>query len=935
MKLDFIVIRSVIFSCLAIGSFGASSQSVLKGKVIEDSGESPLVGANIRLKNTAEGTATDENGEFTLTLSSAPPFNLEISFVGYETKSIVISNAQTSVLVRLQESIELGQEVVVAASRLEESILVSPVTIEKLNLTEMKQMSAANFYDGLYGLKGVDMVVHGLTFRLPNARGFNGPTSVRMNQLVDGVDNAPPGLNFAAGNIFGLNPLDVESVELLVGASSALYGPGGMNGTLLMTSKNPFEYQGLSGSLQAGVMHVGAGYRNSPGLMTDLNLRYAKSINNRAAFKISAGYVRAEDWHAADFRDRTDLNNSSLSRRSNPGYDGVNTYGDEIIVPVNLKDVAPQVAEGVAASQNYQPGTPEYQALYDLVISKLPDQVISRTGYEEKFLVDYGTRNIRLNGAFHYKLTDKVEAIIQGGYGNGTSVYTTTNRFSLKNFSIGNLKLEIKSPVFYVRTYGIAEGSGDSYDAGATALRMNEAWKPSESWYPAYIAAFTQQRLIGDDETNAHRFARLIADNRDEFGNVFNPSLPARPLPGSPEFEALFKQITTTPVNLGGSKVVDKSKLWHSEGMYNFSESVKFMELQVGGSYRLYMINSEGTIFIDTPGDPILISQYGLFAQAGKKILKERVKLVAAARYDKNQNFDGHFTPRFSVVYSVDKDPSRNIRASYQTAFRFPTISDQFVNLNTGRYEVVGGLRSVQNLHQFDTSPVYPLSGTNTIVDKPITDKGPFQIPAFGPERVTALEVGYKGLHFGKKILFDAYWFHNVYNGFLATQVLAQYPNTPQERRYETTISTDFPVTTNGWAVGADYMLKGFLLRGNVNYNHLKTEGEVPTGFQSSFNSPRYRYNLSIGHRKLYKSIGFNVNYRWQEKFLWESNFGVGEIPAFGTLDASLNVKLKYMNSSLKVGGSNLLNRYYTTNFGSAQIGGLYYITWTFDDLLQ
>jgi outer membrane receptor protein involved in Fe transport len=935
MKLNGRNMVALLLGCLTLLPFCAFSQATFKGKVVEDSGGAPLLGANIRIQNTNEGTATDEQGEFILSTTMTPPFILEVSYIGYEAQTINVSQSQTSIIIRLKESFELGQEVVVAASRMEESILLSPVSIEKLNVTEMKQMSAANFYDGLYALKGVDMVVHGLTFRLPNARGFNGPTSVRMNQLVDGVDNAPPGLNFAAGNIFGLNPLDVESVELLIGASSALYGPGGMNGTLLMTSKNPFEYQGLSGSLQAGVMHVGASYRNAPGLMTDLNLRYAKSINNRAAFKISAGYVRAEDWHAADFRDRTNLNNPNLTRRSNPGYDGVNAYGDEIIVPVNLKDVAPQVAEGVAASQNYQPGTPEYQELYDLVISLLPDQVISRTGYDEKHLVDYGTRNIRINGAFHYKLTDKTEAIIQGGYGNGTSVYTTTNRFSLKNFSIGNVKLEIKSPVFYVRTYAIAEGSGDSYDAGATALRMNEAWKPSENWYPDYIAAFTQQRLIGDDVTNAHRFARLIADNRDEFGNVFNASLPSRPLPGSPEFETLFKQITTTPVNLGGSKVIDKSKLWHSEGMYNFSEAIKFIELQVGGSYRLYMINSEGTIFIDTPGEPIQVSQYGLFAQAGKKILKERVKLVAAARYDKNENFDGHFTPRFSVVYSLDKDPSRNIRASYQTAFRFPTISDQFVNLNTGRYEVVGGLQSVQNLHQFDTSPVYPLSGTNTIVDKPITDKGPFQIPAFGPERVTALEVGYKGLHFGKKVLFDAYWFRNVYNGFLATQVLAQYPNTPQEKRYETTISTDFPVTTNGWAVGADYMLKGFLIRSNVNYNHLKTEEETPAGFQSSFNSPRYRYNVSIGHRKLTKNIGFNINYRWQKKFLWESNFGVGEVPAFGTLDASVSTKLKYMNSSLKIGGSNLLNKYYTTNFGSAQVGGLYYVTWTFDDLLQ
>ena len=55
--------------------------------------------------------------------------------------------------------------------------------------------------------------------------------------FVDGMDNQAPGLNFSVGAIIGLSELDVDNLELLSGASSALYGPGGMNGTLLMTSK--------------------------------------------------------------------------------------------------------------------------------------------------------------------------------------------------------------------------------------------------------------------------------------------------------------------------------------------------------------------------------------------------------------------------------------------------------------------------------------------------------------------------------------------------------------------------------------------------------------------------------------------------------------------------------------------------------------------------
>ena len=98
------------------------------------------------------------------------------------------------------------------------------------------------------------MIVQSLSMRFPNTRGFNGNTNYRLNQLVDGVNNSP-GLSFSPGNIFGVTQLDLESLSSLVGASSALYGPGGMNGTLIMTSKNPFDYQGLSISIQGGMMH--------------------------------------------------------------------------------------------------------------------------------------------------------------------------------------------------------------------------------------------------------------------------------------------------------------------------------------------------------------------------------------------------------------------------------------------------------------------------------------------------------------------------------------------------------------------------------------------------------------------------------------------------------------------------------------------------------
>ncbi len=77
-----------------------------------------------------------------------------------------------------------------------------------------------------------------------------------------------------------------------------------------------------------------------------------------------------------------------------------------------------------------------------------------------------------------------------------------------------------------------------------------------------------------------------------------------------------------------------------------------------------------------------------LFRQL-KRLLNDKLKLTASIRYDKNENFDGSFTPRLSGVYSIT--PEHNIRASFQTGFRNPTPIDQYIKLNAGPITILGG----------------------------------------------------------------------------------------------------------------------------------------------------------------------------------------------------------------------------------------------------
>jgi hypothetical protein len=147
-------------------------------------------------------------------------------------------------------------------------------------------------------------------------------------------------------------------------------------------------------------------------------------------------------------------------------------------------------------------------------------------------------------------------------------------------------------------------------------------------------------------------------------------------------------------------------------------------------------------------------------------------------------------------------------------------------------------------------------------------------------------------------------------------------------------MTTDEPVSSFGWAVGLDYRFpNGILFRGNVAQNKLLENIESP-GVETRYNTPDFRANLSVSHPKIYRNLGFAFNYHWQSGFLWQSGFGAGDIPAFSTLDGHLTYALPKIHTTLKLGASNMLNNYYTTSFGSAHIGGLYYITIEYSDLM-
>lgn len=951
---------------LSISSFAFAQNITLSGSVKHAATGVAVPSVSVSVRGSTAGTLTDEAGNFSLVVTRLP-VTLIFSSVNFETQEITVTDASGPVNISFRPGSSLGQEVVVSASRVAERILESPVSIERINARSIANAAAPSYYETVQNLKGVDMTTSSLTFKTVSTRGFNGSGNLRFNQLVDGMDNQAPGLNFSVGNIVGITELDVDNMELLQGASSALYGSGGMNGTLLINSKNPFRHEGLSLQVRQGVMHVDERQRPASPYY-DWTMRWGKKLSEKFAFKIGGQYIKANDWQANDNRNLLRNNvNSELkdgNRQTDPNYDGVNIFGDEASASMGAFTqavLAQAPAQGINAIRQMQAGgmtpqqivanllaNPQTAPLAPLVPfvvggstqggNVFGNQFVSRTGYDEQYLVDYEAYNLKVSGGLYYRITPTVEASLTGNWGTGTTVYTGADRYALKNLKMGQYKAEVKGSNWFLRGYTTQENSGDSYTATTAAVAINRTWKADQTWFQQYTGTYGAARLgivpnpqgggflPAMPDAQAHALARSQADA-------------GRYLPNTPEFQQAFDNAISIPVSKGGAKFSDKTDLYHAEGQYNFANEIKFAEVIVGASFRQYSLNSQGTIFADTTGR-IAINEYGGYLQASRWLFNEVVKLTASGRYDKNENFEGRFTPRATALIKVAKD--NNIRLSYQQAYRFPSTQDQWINLQTPASRLIGGLPDFITHFKFNENPAYTSesivayrnsvgAGTpNPTLLKQAEFKG------VKPEIANSYEIGYRGL-VTNRLLIDAYGYYSQYKDFIARVAVGRGQSGVPARapidlaspftttNYSFVTNSETPVKAIGWGVTAAYQMGGgYELNANVSSDKLQ---DVPQGLITFFNSPELRYNIGFSNENVYKNVGFNVIYRRQKEMLWQGTFGTGNVDAYGVLDAQVSYRIPKIKSIFKLGGSNITNSYYQSAFGNPQIGGLYYIS--------
>lgn len=948
-----------------LGTSAFAQQSKLRGTITDGITGETLIGATVLLKGTMNGTVTDIDGRFELSVNERPPFTLVVSFIGYSTQEVEVKSLDQAIRIKLTTDQVLLKEAEVIGSRINEKQKQAPLTVESMDVIAIREAASGDFYESLGTLKGVDMVAASFGFKVINTRGFNSTSPVRSLQLIDGVDNQSPGLNFSLGNFLGASDLDVMKVDVIAGASTAYFGPGAFNGVINMTTKSPWNFTGLSVSAKGGERDMLEGAVRWAQKFKD------KEGKDRFAYKLNLFALRAEDWYANNYAPTSD----SPTGRDNPGrYDAINIYGDE----------------NTTLNNNYSRDAASRRNYHGLGI-------FLRPGYKEADLVDYGTNNLKLGGSVHYKLTDSIEVIAASNYSRGSTVYQGENRYRLQDIQFWQQRVEVRQEgKWFVRGYLTSEDAGKTYDIFTTGIRLQEASGQTKEWNTAYFnlwdawigsalnpgllnatvpGYYTPSEAPAQGITSAAAYddyiTNFIANNQDLYGmyhqmvadsvnNLDNPQLDPAYLVGTERFNDKLKEITGRRFNDGGSLFFDRSKLAHAMGEYRFKPA--FAEVVVGGNFRQYSPNSGGTIFRDTGNVVIRNREFGLYSGVEKDFLNKKLKATVTLRMDKNQNFDMLFSPAATLVYVPTAD--RTFRVSFSSAVRNPTLADQYFYYNVGRAILLGnvdgqfeqGKDSLITVDSFDEYRSAPqlLQG--------LTKLEYFNVDRLRPEQVRTIEGGYRGTHW-EKFFFDGSVYSSWYTDFIGYLIGITTSFDPSNgfpvgplQVYRLSANATSTVRTQGANVGVSYFRKKMTYGFNYSYNELITGEDDP--IIPAFNTPQNKFNLSFNGHDLKvpiskkPNLGWGVTYRFVESFEFEGSpqFS-GRISSYDMVDAQVNVKFPERKLTVKLGASNLfglvplfdakvegadrLDRMWNNNvlmvFGGPYIGRLTYLQFIYE----
>ena len=951
------------------------AQTQVSGTVTDADGQ-PLPGANIVLDGST-GAVSDFDGNFSLSTDQQPPFSLTVSSVGFESATVEVTSASGSLTIQLSEGSTQLDEIVVSASRFAQRIFESPVTVEKFNLQQIAETPAADFFSGLEEIRGIQVNRGGLVFNQVNTRGFGTLYNEGFVTLVDGMDNQAPIFGFAIGNLIGLNELDVQSVEVLPGAASALYGADAYKGIMFMNSKSAFDDTGISAYVKSGVTSQDVSGQNE---FTDWGVRLAHAFSDKFAIKATYSSIEGTDWEAADTRSQ-DANGRIVDGVNplDPTYNGVNVYGDELGLAFDLTDTfanavlpAYEVAPGVTLAQADPATLAQLQGIFGLYPNFFGEglQQINFTGYDEGALTDGSTSNYKYNIEAAYRPSDNLEITLGSRQGGGKIILQGLSRYTIDNFKMTQNKVEVNWGKLNVKAYTTEEDAGDSYDTNAAGLLMFAAQPGGPGgWYNNYFGGFflgalsevnptdplgalntmaqhmggVAQGLVplaavdtnGDGQLSIMDYVSSLAPHHRLGRTAANQNMIQ---PGTSEFDATLDAITSTT-----AKLTDNTKTQSFELNYDLTDRIDFADILIGGSYRNTDLNTQGTVLTDYDG-PISYYQYGMYTQAKKDFGK--LILTGSVRYDKSEFFDAVFTPRLGALYNISDN--QNLRVSYQTGFRNPTNQDQYIGLRGSRTVLMGSSpdsvdRFKMPFQRATDGAVYNVTGDIVFATalNPMTYQ-PQEMKNVEPEYIVSYDVGYRFntpttsfdiaaylSQYDNFIATQDVWIPLLYNGQSVPEALANLDVFP----FSVDGNIDEEVSSYGVSVAVNQALTQKIgMNMSYEFNELDyTPSSATSLFEPAFNTPKHRFKVSVVGRNINNNIGFNVSLRSNSEYEYQASFIDETIQANTVIDAQVSFRLDSLSTVLKVGGTNIGGDDYVSLVGSGMIGQMFYTSLTFN----
>ena len=954
-------------------SFSMWAQTQVSGTVTDADGQ-PLPGANIVLDGTT-GAVSDFDGNFSLSTDKQLPFKLTVSSVGFESTTVDVTQASGSLTIQLSEESTQLDEIVVSASRMAERIFESPVTVEKFSLQEIENTPSADYFNGLANLKGVSLVEAGLVFNQVQIRGFSDIYNEGLVTLVDGMNNQMPVFGFAVGNLIGLNELDVQSIELVPGAASALYGADAYKGILFLNSKNPFDHQGISVKIKQGVTDQDTAGQND---FTEISARMATQLSDKVAIKASLSHKEGTDWSAQDYRHSVNGVIFDDYPINAPDYNAVNEEGEIAFSTALIFDQLVGVT-----------GNPAFSALAP--ISPNYFGTILSTGFNDVDMFGSETSNTKANLAIHYRPNSKSEITIQSLLGTGTAPLSTGGtRYHLDDVEIQQHKVEYQSGGLTSRFYYTKEDAGEtlvaqlmsialqqqsSYPSGATGIQQGWGLTYLQTYlgaigqveYPPalYAAQYQANPLFGvgalltgvatQIQTVAGTYAAsggtttnpatltfddFLGYSTQPFHDAARAAADAGMLkPGTSAFNAAFDAASEISAdNLGaGAKIIDVSKIYNYEIDYDFEDKLSIGQLIVGANLRQYSLDTKGTLYTDY-NEPIEYQEYGAYAQLKRDIFDDNITLTGSLRYDKQTVLeDGNITPRLGLLLNLSDN--QNIRLSAQQGFRNPTNQDKFIGYSQGTYTILGSSKeSIERFNQtvaLRNGEVHTYTGPEVLNNAfDILSGQAVDLDYVKAETVTMLELGYRFNNPDFTLDISGYYSNyqdKIAGKFINSPVLTSSLPTVEAALaggsfYGFQVDSNLDEEFNAYGVSLE-AIKSFSNNLNVNlvyeYNQKDYDDNDEITSFISWNTPDHRLKAGVNYTKGYFS--FSGNLRYNSEYYYESSFFSNTIDSNTVIDAKASFDLPSLNAVLEIGGNNIGGDNYVSLPGSGLIGSVYY----------